>query len=64
MYNEDTIKIEQKHLPMILTIGLIISAIMIIFSVEYYFQNKKYIELAISTIVFSVIVLTIRRLNN
>lgn len=57
------IQISQNHLPKLLAIGLMLSAILIIFSVEYYYQNGLYLELAVSTGLFITALISIRWLN-
>lgn len=57
------IQISQNHLPKLLAIGLMLSAILIIFSVEYYYQNGLYLELAVSTGLFVSALIMIRWLN-
>ena len=56
--------IPQKYIPKILACGLMLSAMLIIFSVDYLYQNQKYIELIISSVVFVAMVIALRRLNN
>lgn len=45
-------------------VGLVISACLIIASVDYLFNNAKYVELTVSTTIFIIILILIRRLNN
>jgi hypothetical protein len=52
--------IKQKHIPRIMTFGLVISALLIIFSVESLYRSHKYQELGIATGVFFCLLLMIR----
>lgn len=47
-----------------LLFGLVLVSTLIIMSVEQLFQDKYYLGLAITTIIFIIIVITIRKLNN
>jgi len=58
--NEAEFKINLKTW---LSYGLIICACLIIMSVETLFQKRLYVQLSISTILFIVILLMIRRFN-
>ena len=64
MESQRRIEIPQKHVPKILACGLMLSSILIIFSVDYLYQNHKYIELIISSVVFALMVIALRSLNN
>jgi len=60
---EQEIRIKQEYLPKILTVGLIMSCISVIFSVQYLFDNQRYIDLIISSALFVAMLLLIRRLK-
>lgn len=45
-------------------VGLILNACTIIASVDYLYNNSKYFELIVSTFIFIIIVITIRKLNS
>lgn len=57
------VTINPKYIPRILSYGLMFCALLIIFSVDYLFIEKKYMELAVTSILFIIIVLAISRLN-
>jgi len=57
-------RLEDKHIPKILCLGLMINAITIIFSVQYLYDNQRYIELIITSILFVILILLIRRFNH
>lgn len=52
-----------KTLNLVLIIGLTFDAILIIFSVDTLYREGKYFDLAIASIVFMLLLITIRRLN-
>lgn len=52
-----------KTLNLVLIIGLTFDAILIIFSVDTLYREGKYFDLAIASIVFILLLITIRRLN-
>lgn len=60
----DEPQLTDKQLRNIMFYGLIIDSILIIFSVDTFFKEGKYLELIISTIVFGVILFLIRKLNS
>lgn len=56
--------LSEKQLRMILVYGLIISSISIIFSVDYLFKEKMFLELGVASGLFAVILISIRKLNS
>jgi hypothetical protein len=54
---------QEKHLVLILMIGCLFSTIVIIISVDYLFQEKQYFQLAITGVVFAILVLSVRQLK-
>ena len=52
-----------KTLNLVLMIGLTFDAILIIFSVDTLYREGKYFHLVIASIVFILLLITIRRLN-
>ena len=53
--------IEWKYIPKIIVIGLVVSCISIIYSVDYLFQNQRYVDLIITSILFVTLIFLIRR---
>ena len=63
MEQEARARIKQEYLPKILTVGLIMSCISVILSVQYQYDNQKYIDLIISSALFVIMLLLIRWLK-
>jgi len=60
----EIIVLDSRFIPRIMIIGLIIDSILIIFSVDTLFNQKRTIDLIITTALFTVMLLLIRRFNN
>jgi len=52
--------ITEKDTLLILVVGLLMSTISILLSVDFLFQKKQYIELIVTAILFGIIVILIR----
>jgi len=60
----EIIVLDSRFIPRIMIIGLIIDSMLIIFSVDTLFNQKRTIDLIITTALFTVMLLLIRRFNN
>jgi len=60
----ESIVLDSRFMPRIMIVGLIIDSMLIIFSVDTLFNQKRYIDLIITTLLFVVMLLLIRRFNH
>jgi len=59
----ESIVLDSRFMPRIMIVGLIIDSMLIIFSVDTLFNQKRTIDLIITTALFIVMLLLIRRFN-
>jgi len=59
----EIIVLDSRFIPRIMIVGLIIDSMLIIFSVDTLFNQKRTIDLIITTALFIVMLLLIRRFN-
>lgn len=59
---QEIIPLSKMKLPIMC--GLVLNAMTIIMSVDYLYNNGKYLDLIASTFVFIIIVIMIRKLNS
>ena len=60
----ESIVLDSRLMPRIMIVGLIIDSMLIVFSVDTLFNQKRYIDLIITTLLFVVMLLLIRRFNH
>jgi len=60
----ESIVLEPRLIPRIMIIGIIIDSMLIVFSVDALFNQKRYIDLIITGSLFVVMLLLIRRFNH
>lgn len=60
----ESIVLDSRLMPRIMIVGLIIDSMLIIFSVDTLFNQNRYIDLIITTSLFVVMLLLIRRFNH
>ena len=61
MISQREARFDQKHLPIMVVLGLLISAVLVASSIRYYIDNKQYIQLAISAPLLILMILVLRR---
>jgi len=60
----ESIVLEPRLIPRIMIIGIIIDSMLIVFSVDALFNQKRYIDLIITGSLFISMLLLIRRFNH